>query len=55
MSRVCRGLSLDPEKIEVIENMPDPANTTSITRLLGMLTYLDTVLPQNHFSSDNFR
>ncbi|KZR95748.1 putative NFX1-type Zinc finger-containing protein, partial [Daphnia magna] len=34
-------LSPDPEKVEAIVNMPDPTDKTSLTRLLGMVTYLD--------------
>lgn len=34
-------LSPDPEKVEAIVNMPDPTEKTGLTRLLGMVTYLD--------------
>lgn len=34
-------LSPDPEKVEAIVNMPDPTDKTGLTRLLGMVTYLD--------------
>ena len=31
----------DPEKVEVIVNMPDPVDKPGLVRLLGMVTYLD--------------
>ena len=35
------ALKVDPEKVEAVVNMPAPTDKRSLTRLLGMVTYLD--------------
>lgn len=35
------ALKVDPVKVEAIVNMPAPTDKTGLTRLLGMVTYLD--------------
>lgn len=39
------GISLDPSKVEAIQNMNTPKNVTELQRLLGMITYLNKFIP----------
>ena len=39
------GITPDPAKIEAIINMPDPSDRTGVLRLLGMLNFLSSFIP----------
>ena len=39
------GFSPDPEKISAIHNMPTPSCKQDLQRLLGMINYLSTYIP----------
>ena len=40
------GLQADPEKIQVIQNMPRPTDIHGVQRLIGVVTYLSKFVPQ---------
>ena len=43
------GLTVDPQKVDVIMNMPPPKHVSGIKRFCGIVTYLAKFLP--HLSS----
>lgn len=40
------GISADPEKINAIQQIPNPKNVIELMRFLGMITYLSRFLPK---------
>jgi hypothetical protein len=39
------GKRIDPEKIQAIDTFPEPKNIKDVQRLLGMLCYLSSFIP----------
>ena len=40
------GIQADPDKVQAIQDMPQPTDTAGVHRLLGVVTYLTKFLPQ---------
>lgn len=43
--RFQKGISVNPMKVEAINNFRTPTNKTELQKLLGMITYLDKCIP----------
>ena len=41
-----KGISPDPEKVKAIKDMPFPSSKQDLQRFLGMITYLNELIPQ---------
>lgn len=50
-----KGVSIDPHKVEAINNLKTPTNRTELQRLLGMVTYLNKFIPNLSELTDPLR
>lgn len=50
-----KGVQIDPEKIEAINNLENPENVTELQRILGMVNYLTDFIPNFSSLTDNIR
>lgn len=41
-----KGISADPDKVQAVQDMPQPTDTAGVQRLLGVVTYLAKFLPR---------